>query len=73
MEHLHQLIDNPETRNDYSHLRNETTKEWIERDDVIIKFDDKVGRLKVGYGDVKEDGRQFFGPDIEFGWYVPVV
>ena len=39
--------------------------QWIERDDVWIKFLDRKGRLTVGYGSPK-----CIGPELAFGWGV---
>lgn len=63
--HLHQLVFNKTTSEDYRHLWNETN--WKQRDDVFITFDDHSGNLTVGYG---EPHLERFGPELEFGWVV---
>jgi alpha-galactosidase len=44
----------------YAHLRNDD--EWIVRDDVLIKFQDRRGGLSIGYG-----ARNRTGVELEFG------
>ena len=63
-EHLLELLNDPETHDTYSHLWNETSNEWMEREDVYIKTRKRIGKLTVGYG-----FRKNFGPELEFGWY----
>ena len=45
----------------FKHLVGENDQ-WIERDDVFIKFLDRTGKLTVGYGSPK-----CIGPELEFG------
>lgn len=66
MDHLRQLASDNDTRAEYQHLFNRTSGKWISRSDVIVKYEQKNGTLKVGYG--KLDNR--FGIEVEFGWYV---
>src|SRR5439155_3201053 len=44
----------------FAHLQKDGN--WIERDDVWIKFLDRKGKLTVGYGSPK-----CIGPELEFG------
>ena len=53
----------PATRDLYRHLRKDG--QWIERDDVWIKFLNRQGKLSVGYG-----SPQCIGPELEFGTVV---
>ena len=50
----------PETKARFAHLRKDG--QWLERDDVWIRFDDRSGKLTVGYG-----GRDRIGPELECG------
>ncbi|MCU0876811.1 MAG: hypothetical protein MUF06_03345, partial [Pirellulaceae bacterium] len=60
---LERQIKAPATRERFAHLHREG--EWVERDDVWIKFLDRKGKLTVGYG---SPGR--VGPELEFGHVV---
>ena len=73
IEHLRNLLEDPDTHEEYAHLWSDISNDWIEREDVYIKFDDRIGNLKVGYGDVRYKGRERFGPELEFGWYVEKI
>ncbi|MCA9117543.1 MAG: hypothetical protein KDA79_20880, partial [Planctomycetaceae bacterium] len=55
----HQLTD-PKTAGQFAHLRPDG--KWLERDDVLIRFLDRHGKLTVGYG---SPGR--IGPELGFG------
>ena len=50
----------PATSNLFKHLQKDG--QWVERDDVWIKFLERKGRLTVGYGSPK-----CIGPELEFG------
>lgn len=56
----HQATD-PKTADFFAHLRD--GDEWIERDDVFIKYLNRHGKLTLGYG---SGGRT--GPEYEFGY-----
>lgn len=60
---LERQINAPATRERFAHLHREG--EWVERDDVWIKFLDRKGKLTVGFG---SPGR--IGPELEFGHVV---
>ena len=51
----------PETKDAFAHFRR--GNEWVEREDVRIKFLDRHGKLTVGYG-----SRNCIGPELQFGW-----
>lgn len=53
----------PATRPLYAHLRKDG--EWIQRDDVWIKFFNRKGKLTVGYGSPR-----CIGPELGFGTVV---
>jgi hypothetical protein len=53
----------PATADLFKHLRK--GDEWLQRDDVWIKFLDRKGNLTVGYGSPK-----CIGPELEFGTVV---
>src|SRR5690606_37243798 len=53
----------PATQNLFQHLRRDG--QWIERDDVWIKFFGRKGKLTVGYG-----SPNCIGPELEFGQVV---
>lgn len=55
----HQLTQ-PKTAKMFQHLRKDG--KWTEREDVWIKFLNRKGKLKVGFGSPKR-----FGPELEFG------
>lgn len=55
--------EQPATRDFYKHLRKDG--QWLEREDVWIKFLDRKGKLTVGYGSPK-----CIGPELEFGTVV---
>jgi hypothetical protein len=67
IEHLRVLLNNTKTHDEYAHLWNETTQDFVEREDVYAKFDYHVGKLTVGFG---AKGGTHFGTELEFGWYV---
>jgi hypothetical protein len=66
IEHLTKLLQDPDTRDEYIHLWNETSQDWAQRDDVYAKFDSHMGKLTVGYGSPSGEGH--LGPELEFGW-----
>lgn len=53
----------PATADLFKHWRKDG--QWIERDDVFVKFLDRKGKLTVGYGSPK-----CIGPELEFGTVV---
>ncbi|MEX2673430.1 MAG: sialate O-acetylesterase [Phycisphaeraceae bacterium] len=55
----HQIHDE-HTREKFAHLHNEG--EWVEREDVWIKFGDRKGPLTPGFG-----ARGKIGPELQFG------
>ena len=57
---LEHQIDQTETREQFTHLRQDG--QWVERDDVWIKFLDRKGKLTIGYG-----SPGCIGPELEFG------
>lgn len=57
---LEKQIVAPETKEQFAHLHE--NGEWIERDDVWIKFLNRKGRLTVGFG-----SPGCIGPELEFG------
>lgn len=62
IEHLKQLVADPEQNATYKHLI-QPTGEWIVRDDVWIEFGGKRGSLTVGYA--RPEDR--FGPELQLG------
>lgn len=60
---LQHQIQAPETKDQFAHLHKDG--KFIERDDVLIKFLDRKGKLTVGYG---SPGR--CGSELEFGFTV---
>jgi hypothetical protein len=60
---LERQIKAPATRERFAHLHRDG--EWIERDDVWIKFFDRKGKLTVGFGSPER-----IGPELEFGHVV---
>lgn len=52
IEHLRQLIQNPETSSSYSHLIEPDTQEFITIPDVYCRYniDERKGPLTVGFG-----------------------
>lgn len=54
-------VSHSDTRPLFEHLRKDG--QWIERDDVTIKFLNRYGPLTVGYG-----SRDRIGPELQFGW-----
>lgn len=60
---LEYQVRQPATRDLFKHWQKED--QWIERDDVWIKFLDRKGKLTVGYGSPK-----CIGPELEFGTVV---
>lgn len=64
VKHLEALLADPKTAAEFQHLRDEM--QWVQRDDVYIKYQDREGPLTVGYG-----GRtNRFGPELQFGHVV---
>ena len=57
---LKHQINQPETREIFAHLHKDG--EFIQRDDVYIKFLDRHGKLTVGYGSPER-----IGPELDFG------
>lgn len=66
VKHLEQLLADPQTAQDYEHLRDENG--WVERDDVFIKYNDDRGQGKLGLGYGTPTDR--FGPELGFGHVV---
>lgn len=66
VKHLEQLLADPKTAKTYAHLR--SGDEWVERDDVFIKYNDDRGQGKLGLGYGTPTDR--FGPELEFGHVV---
>lgn len=62
--HLQELADDPITASQYEDAR--VSGNWIERDDVFIKFQTREGPLTVGYG----NRGSRFGPELSFGMTV---
>jgi hypothetical protein len=60
---LERQIKAPATRERFAHLHRDG--EWLERDDVWIKFLDRKGKLTVGFGSPER-----IGPELEFGHVV---
>jgi hypothetical protein len=68
VKHLRQLIDKPETPNEYREtLWNADTKEFRVRENVYMKNDATHGLLTVAPGYAAEN---CFGPELMFGWTV---
>jgi hypothetical protein len=63
VELLQRQIKAPATHERFAHLHRDG--QWVERDDVWIKFLDRKGKLTVGFG---SPGR--IGPELEFGHVV---
>ena len=57
-----QIVD-PRTKARFAHFHRDG--EWVERDDVWIKFLDRHGKLTVGYG-----SKNCIGPELDFGFTV---
>ena len=57
--HLDQLVS--EKADEYGHLKK--NGQWVEREDVWIKYWDKKGKLTVGYGSPEDR----IGPELGFG------
>jgi len=57
--HLQQLVE--QRADEFGHLRK--NGQWVERDDVWIKYWDKKGKLTVGYGSPEDR----IGPELGFG------
>jgi hypothetical protein len=68
IEHMRKLLNDTKTHDEYLPYWNETSQDWAERDDVYCKFDDQLGKLKVGFGEPANGGH--FGPELGFGWVV---
>lgn len=68
IEHMRKLLNDTKTRGEYLPYWNETSQDWAERHDVYCKFDDHLGKLKVGFG--APGGGGHFGPELGFGWVV---
>jgi alpha-galactosidase len=60
---LEYQLQQPATRDRFKHLQKDG--QWIEREDVWIKYLDRKGKLTVGYGSPK-----CIGPELEFGLVV---
>lgn len=60
---LEYQVKQPATRPLFAHF--EKDGQWVERDDVFIKFLDRKGPLKAGYG-----SPNCIGPELQFGWSV---
>ncbi|HEY0549350.1 MAG TPA: sialate O-acetylesterase [Verrucomicrobiae bacterium] len=58
---LEYQIAQPATRPLFAHFQKDG--QWIERDDVWIKFLDRQGKLTVGYG-----SPGCIGPELQLGW-----
>jgi hypothetical protein len=58
---LEYQVKQPATRPLFAHF--EKDGQWVERDDVFIKFLDRKGPLKAGYG-----SPGCIGPELQFGW-----
>lgn len=63
IEHMRKLVQQNSTHDEYAPFWNETIQDWMERDDVYCKFNECLGKLKVGFG-----APQRFGPELGFGW-----
>lgn len=68
IEHLSKLLNDSATHDTYAPLWNETDNDWLEREDVFCKFNEKEGGLKVGFGAPGHGGH--FGPELGFGWTI---
>src|SRR6056300_1001239 len=68
IEHMRKLLDDIDTRDEYQVYWNESSQDWAQRDDVYCKFDDKVGKLQVGFGAPGNGGH--LGPELGFGWVI---
>jgi len=68
IEHLEALVADPATAPRYSHLMNETTREWVVRDDVYVRYNSwrRMGKLTTGFGFRTHK----LGPELEFGHVV---
>ena len=53
-------VEDERTKERFAHLRD--GEDWVERDDVLIKFLDRKGKLTVGYG-----SPNCIGPELDFG------
>lgn len=62
---LEHLVRDPGTAERFGHLVDEQG-EWVERDDVLISYFEREGKLSVGYG-AREDT---IGPELGFGHVV---
>jgi alpha-galactosidase len=60
---LEYQVAQPATHPLFAHFQKDGN--WIERDDVWIKFLDRKGKLTVGYG-----SPGCIGPELQFGWTV---
>jgi len=58
---LEYQVKQPATRPLFAHFAKDG--QWAERDDVFIKFLDRQGPLKAGYG-----SPGCIGPELQFGW-----
>lgn len=70
LQHLKLLLDDDATHDEYAHLWDTHTDDWKEKDNVYIKFDDQVGKLKAGLGAAGPERGGHIGPELEFGWYL---
>lgn len=66
IKHLEQLLADPDTAATYRHLRSDG--DWVERDDVFVRYNDDRGQGKLGMGFATPTNR--FGPELEFGHVV---
>lgn len=64
IEHLEELVADPATADHYKHLKK--GDDWVERDDVWIKYFDRKGPLTVGYATPANR----IGPELGFGTVV---
>jgi alpha-galactosidase len=63
IKHLEQLLRDPKTAATYKHLR--VGRDWVQRDDVYIKYNDDRGHGKLSVGYATPTNR--FGPELQFG------
>ena len=76
IEHMRKLLNETETHEEYSTYWNETSHDWAVRDDVFVKFNDRIGYLEIGFGAPTVDGFVWkplgvdghFGPELGMGW-----
>lgn len=68
IQHMKKLLNDPATHKEYAPFWDKINKDWAERDDVYCKFNNQLGKLKVGFGAPGHGGH--FGPELGFGWVV---